>query len=108
MWRRRLKSGSKLHALHTLRAALGPADSCQRMECVQLAAALVAQPRGIGTMNWLLLKNSLLVSTLTTLLAASFGLLAALWLAGLPSRFRNAVLALAVIALALPPFLVTN
>jgi ABC-type Fe3+ transport system permease subunit/DNA-binding beta-propeller fold protein YncE len=59
-------------------------------------------------MNWFLLKNSLLVSGLATLLAASFGLLAALWLAGLPSRFRNAILALAVIALALPPFLVTN
>jgi len=59
-------------------------------------------------MNWLLLKNSLLVSSLTTLLATVFGLVAALWLGGLPSRLRNAVLALAVIALALPPFLVTN
>ena len=34
-------------------------------------------------MNWLLLKNSLLVAGLTTLLAVSFGFLAALWLAGL-------------------------
>ena len=59
-------------------------------------------------MNWLLLKNSLLVGGLTTLLAASFGFLAALWLAGLAGRWRNCFLAVAVIALALPPFLVTN
>src|SRR2546422_1270074 len=59
-------------------------------------------------MNWLLLKNTLLVSSLTTLLAISFGFLAALWLGGLGSRSRNVFLGLAVIALALPPFLVTN
>jgi ABC-type Fe3+ transport system permease subunit/DNA-binding beta-propeller fold protein YncE len=59
-------------------------------------------------MNWLLLKNSLLVSGLTTLLAASFGFVAALWLAGLEGRWRNRLLAVAVMALALPPFLVTN
>src|ERR1051325_8510593 len=59
-------------------------------------------------MNWLLLKNSLLVSSLATLLAAGFGLMAALWLAGLPTRWRNLFLALAGVALALPPFLVTN
>jgi ABC-type Fe3+ transport system permease subunit/DNA-binding beta-propeller fold protein YncE len=59
-------------------------------------------------MNWPLLKNSLLVASLTTLLAASFGLLAALWLAGLEGRWRNRLLAVAVAALALPPFLVTN
>src|SRR2546423_8887545 len=59
-------------------------------------------------MNWLLLKNSLLVGSLATLLAASFGFCAALWVGGLPSRLRNTFLALAVIALALPPFLVTN
>ncbi|MGA2864471.1 MAG: 6-bladed beta-propeller [Verrucomicrobiota bacterium] len=59
-------------------------------------------------MNWLLLKNSLLVSGLATLLAVSFGLVAALWLAGLPRRWRNRLLAVAVAALALPPFLVTN
>ena len=59
-------------------------------------------------MNWLLLKNSLLVGGLTTLLAASFGFLAALWLAGLEGRWRNRLLAVAVMALALPPFLVTN
>ena len=59
-------------------------------------------------MNWLLLKNSLLVGGLTTLLAASFGLVAALWLAGLKGRWRSCFLAIAVMALALPPFLVTN
>ena len=59
-------------------------------------------------MNWLLLKNSLLVGGLTTLLAASFGFLAALWLAGLEGRWRNRLLAVAVMALALPPFVATN
>ena len=34
-------------------------------------------------MNLILLKNSLLVGGLTTLLAGSFGFVAALWLAGL-------------------------
>ena len=59
-------------------------------------------------MNWLLLKNSLLVGGLTALLAAGLGVLAALWVAGLERRWRNCVLAVAVMALALPPFLVTN
>jgi ABC-type Fe3+ transport system permease subunit/sugar lactone lactonase YvrE len=58
--------------------------------------------------NWLLLKNSLQVSGLTTLLATSFGFVAALWLAGLEGCWRNRLLAVAVIALSLPPFLVTN
>ncbi len=55
-----------------------------------------------------MLKNSLLVSGLTTLLALSFGLIAALWLAGLAPRWRTRVLAVAILALALPPFVVTN
>jgi ABC-type Fe3+ transport system permease subunit/DNA-binding beta-propeller fold protein YncE len=59
-------------------------------------------------MNWLLLRNSLLVGGLTTLLAVSLGSVAALWLAGLERRWRNRFLAVAVMALALPPFLVTN
>ena len=59
-------------------------------------------------MNWLLLKNSLLVGGLTALLAAGFGFVAALWLAGLEGRWRHRMLALAVVALALPPFVVTN
>ncbi len=59
-------------------------------------------------MNWLLLKNSLLVSSLATLLAVCFGALAALCLAGLSRPWRYCVLGLALMALALPPFLVTN
>src|SRR5208283_3927610 len=59
-------------------------------------------------MNWLLLKNSLLVGGLTTLVAAGLGFLAALWLAGLEGRWRKCLLAVAIMALALPPFLVTN
>jgi ABC-type Fe3+ transport system permease subunit/DNA-binding beta-propeller fold protein YncE len=58
--------------------------------------------------NWLLLKNSLLVSSLATALAVVFGLVAALWAAGLPARWRTRFLVLAIVALALPPFLVTN
>ncbi|MSU57749.1 MAG: 6-bladed beta-propeller [Pedosphaera sp.] len=59
-------------------------------------------------MNWHLLQNSLLVAGTTTALAVAFGLVAALWLATLETRWRNVFLALAVVALALPPFLVTN
>ena len=55
-----------------------------------------------------LLQNSLLVSALATLLAALFGIIVALWLAGLEDRWRNVFLMLAGVALALPPFLVTN
>jgi ABC-type Fe3+ transport system permease subunit/DNA-binding beta-propeller fold protein YncE len=64
--------------------------------------------RDFSTVNWSLLKNSLLVGGLAALLAVSFGVVAALWLAGLEKRWRNLFLAAAVIALALPPFLVTN
>ncbi len=59
-------------------------------------------------MNWPLLQNSLLLAGTTTVLAMGFGLIAALWLATLGARWRNVFLALAVVALALPPFLVTN
>jgi ABC-type Fe3+ transport system permease subunit/DNA-binding beta-propeller fold protein YncE len=59
-------------------------------------------------MNWLLLKNSLLVGGLTAVLAAGLGFVAALWLAGVEGRWRSRFLAVAVMALALPPFLVTN
>ena len=59
-------------------------------------------------MNWPLLQNSLLLAGTTTALAVGFGLIAALWLATLEARWRNVLLALAVVALALPPFLVTN
>ena len=59
-------------------------------------------------MNWLLLQNSLLVAGLATLAAGALGFLAALWVNGLGGRWRTRLLALGVIALALPPFLVTN
>ena len=59
-------------------------------------------------MNWPLLQNSLLVSAATALLALVFGCMAALWLAGAERRWRNLGLGLAVAALAMPPFLVTN
>jgi ABC-type Fe3+ transport system permease subunit/sugar lactone lactonase YvrE len=58
--------------------------------------------------NWSLLQNSLLVAGTTTALAICLGLAAALWLATLESRPRNVFLAIAIVALALPPFLVTN
>jgi ABC-type Fe3+ transport system permease subunit/DNA-binding beta-propeller fold protein YncE len=59
-------------------------------------------------MNWLLIKNSFFVTGLTTVLAVSLGLMAALWVTSLGTRSRNLFLALAVMALVLPPFLVTN
>jgi ABC-type Fe3+ transport system permease subunit/DNA-binding beta-propeller fold protein YncE len=59
-------------------------------------------------MNWPLLQNSLLVAGSATTLAVTFGLVAALWLATLEARWRNVFLALAIVALAMPPFLVTN
>ena len=59
-------------------------------------------------MNWPLLQNSLLVAGITTALAVSSGLVAVLWLATLEARRRNIFIALAIVALALPPFLVTN
>jgi ABC-type Fe3+ transport system permease subunit/DNA-binding beta-propeller fold protein YncE len=59
-------------------------------------------------MNCPLLINSLLVGGLATVLAFGMGFAAALWATGLPRRARNLLLAAAVIALALPPFLVTN
>jgi len=58
--------------------------------------------------NWPLLQNSLLVAGLTTLLATALGFLAALWLGALERPWRTRLLAVAVVALALPPFLVTN
>jgi iron(III) transport system permease protein len=59
-------------------------------------------------MNWPLLLNSLLVSSLTTLLAGAFGFAAALALVGCASQLRKLLLLASVIALVLPPFLVTN
>src|SRR5438445_2531997 len=59
-------------------------------------------------MNWTLLKNSLLVSALTTLVAVASGFFVALFLAGLGWRWRRWWIGGAVIGLALPPFLVTG
>src|SRR5258707_4946778 len=59
-------------------------------------------------MNWLLFKNSLLVSGLTTLLAVGLGLAAAVCSTGLEKRWRTGLLALGAVTLALPSFVVTN
>src|SRR5579859_1702825 len=59
-------------------------------------------------MNWALLQNSLLTAALTTVLSIALGFVMALWLAGLETKWRARWLAVAVVALALPPFLVTN
>src|SRR5437879_3287204 len=64
--------------------------------------------RNFPKVNWTLLQNSLLVSALTTGLSVVFGLVAGLWLAGLETRWRTRWLIVAVVALCLPPFLVTN
>src|SRR5207244_10296985 len=73
-----------------------------------------AGPRHGGTersfpeMNWTLLETSLLASALTTLLSLVFGFLAALFVSALESGWRRGFLSIAVVALALPPFLVTG
>jgi iron(III) transport system permease protein len=59
-------------------------------------------------MNWPLVINSLLVSSLTTLCALALGLAAALCAMTLHNRLRALLAIAAVIALVLPPFLVTN
>src|SRR5689334_22008478 len=59
-------------------------------------------------MNWVLLKNSLLVAGLATGLAVGFGFVAALWVSGLTRRWRVGILAVSVLALAMPPFLAVN
>ena len=59
-------------------------------------------------MNWTLLQNSVLVSGAVTALAAVFGFVSALWLLGLDARWQARFVLLAALAMALPPFLVTN
>jgi ABC-type Fe3+ transport system permease subunit/DNA-binding beta-propeller fold protein YncE len=59
-------------------------------------------------MSWPLLKNSLLIGGCTVVFATAFGLIAAVWLTGLPRRHRMLMLGVAVVSFALPPFLVTN
>ncbi len=59
-------------------------------------------------MNWALLQNSLLVATATALLSSLIGFVVALCASALPRRAQLTVLVLAVVALVMPPFLVTN
>ncbi len=59
-------------------------------------------------MNWTLLGNSLAVGGAATALAVSGGAVAALWFAACQSRWRALFFAAAIVALALPPFLVVN
>ncbi|MBI4661823.1 MAG: hypothetical protein HY735_23630 [Verrucomicrobia bacterium] len=59
-------------------------------------------------MSWRLLQNSLLISAASAALGVVLGTLSALWTASLRPRWRFWVLGAAVVALALPPFLVTN
>ncbi len=59
-------------------------------------------------MNWALFQNSLLVAGSATLLAMVFGFAAALWLSGLDAGWRARWLGVAIVAMAFPPFLVTN
>ncbi len=59
-------------------------------------------------MNWLLIKNTALVAGGTTVLSVTFGTIAALFLRSVTGKTRQLVVTLAILALALPPFLVTN
>jgi ABC-type Fe3+ transport system permease subunit/DNA-binding beta-propeller fold protein YncE len=64
--------------------------------------------KDLSAMNWSLLQNSLLVAGLATVFSVGLGFAAALWARGLGIRLRMIFAGLAVVALALPPFLVTN
>lgn len=55
-----------------------------------------------------LLLNSLMAASLATALAVAFGFATALFLSALPNRAQRILLLAAVIALALPPFVVVN
>lgn len=59
-------------------------------------------------MNWVLLQNSLVVAGSSALIATFCGAIFALAAASLPRFWRGVAIAGAVIALVLPPFLVTN
>jgi ABC-type Fe3+ transport system permease subunit/sugar lactone lactonase YvrE len=59
-------------------------------------------------LNWPLVWNSLLLGVGATACALAGGLLAALWFAGLESRWRAVFLAGAIVAVVLPPFLAVN
>ena len=59
-------------------------------------------------MNWTLLQNSFVVAASSAVLATLFGAAFALFAAALSGTLRRLAIAAAVIALVLPPFLVTN
>jgi ABC-type Fe3+ transport system permease subunit/DNA-binding beta-propeller fold protein YncE len=59
-------------------------------------------------MNWLLLKNSLLVAGGATLVAAVPGTAAAVFMRGAGGRLRKGTLLAAILALVMPPFLTVN
>jgi iron(III) transport system permease protein len=59
-------------------------------------------------MAWSLFQNSLLVGGMTALFAGTLGFVAAVALKGMDGRWRSWLLPATVIALGLPPFLVTN
>ncbi len=59
-------------------------------------------------MNWSLLQNSLLVSGAATLLALALGFAGAVAVCCLPRGIQRIVVGASIVALAMPPFLVTN
>ncbi len=59
-------------------------------------------------MNWPLFQNSIVVATSSGLLATLFGFSLAIFAAALRPEFRRLIIAVAAVALVLPPFLVTN
>ncbi|HMJ90203.1 MAG TPA: 6-bladed beta-propeller [Candidatus Acidoferrum sp.] len=59
-------------------------------------------------MNWLLLQNSLAVSIATAFAATTLGFGAALCASVLPRRMQLSIVVLAIVAIVMPPFVVTN
>ena len=59
-------------------------------------------------MNWPLFQNSMLVAGSSAIVATLIGFAFALFAAGLQPNLRRLAIAVAVVALVLPPFLVTN
>ncbi|MGZ8900147.1 MAG: hypothetical protein ACXW3Z_08635, partial [Limisphaerales bacterium] len=59
-------------------------------------------------MNWPLFQNSLVVASSSALLATLIGIAFAIFAAALRPSFRRIALAVAGVALVMPPFLVTN
>lgn len=59
-------------------------------------------------MSWLLIQNSLLIAVCTSVLASGAGFVCGLWTAALPGHWRKLVVGLAILAVAMPPFLITN